>query len=103
VARLTVIDCDDDENDGIPLGLLPVCLSAVRRSAIRLLAICLSAVCQSAVCPSPFCQSDRLADPIVCASFPVSPSLVDSLDSEFWYRLEVELLPWLQQHRLAVG
>jgi hypothetical protein len=48
-----VIDCDDDENDEIPSCLLPVCLSS-------------------------FCQSDWLADPIACASFPTSLSLVDS-------------------------
>jgi hypothetical protein len=73
VARLTVIDCDDDdENDEIPSCLLPVCLSPV--------------------CLSSFYRSDRLSDPIACASFPASPSLVDSLDSELWYRLEAELL-----------
>jgi hypothetical protein len=102
MARLNVIDCDD-ENDEIPLGLLLVCLSAAclsaaclsaaclsaarllaaRLSAICLSAVCLLAVCLSAVCLSPFYRSNRLADPIICASFPVSPSFVDSLDSEF--------------------
>ena len=82
VARLNVIDCGGGENDEIPLGLLPVCLSAVCLSAVRLSAVRLSAIRLSAVCLLPFCRSDRLADPIACASFPVSSSLVDSLDSD---------------------
>src|SRR5580704_3761643 len=68
------------------LGRCTVCLGTSAHRPCFDLSVCLQPVCLSPVCPSLFCPSDWLANPIACASFPASPTALDSLDSDLWYR-----------------
>ena len=78
VARLNVIDCGGGENDEIPLGLLPVCLSVCQLSVCQL-SVCQLSVYQLSVCQLSVCylSVDLIGWPIRLPAhlFPSHPRL----------------------------